>query len=67
MMRLAKKEKAEILVIECMAVNPQLQYISQEKMLEADIVVISNVRLDHLHEMGSTLPEIAVSLANVIP
>ncbi|HPX21086.1 MAG TPA: Mur ligase family protein, partial [Bacilli bacterium] len=67
MMRLAQKEKAEVLVIECMAVSPELQYISQDKMLEADIAVITNVRLDHLQEMGSSLPEIASSLANVIP
>ena len=40
----ANKQKAEILVLECMAVNPELQYISEQHILEADVTVITNVR-----------------------
>ena len=63
----AYKQKAEILVIECMAIQPELQSITQHKMLKADIVAITNVRHDHLSEMGSTLNDIAFSLANTVP
>lgn len=63
----ANREKAEILILECMAVNPELQKISEEKILNADITVITNVREDHLDEMGSNLDEIAKSLAKTIP
>lgn len=63
----AYKEKAEVLILECMAVNPEFQKISEDKILNADIGVITNVREDHLDEMGNNLEEIANSLANMIP
>lgn len=66
-MKRAKNQGAEILVIECMAVKPELQYISQHKILNADISVITNARRDHLEEMGPSLEEVAKSLGNVIP
>ena len=60
-------QNAEILVIECMAVDPALQHVAQHEMLRADIGVITNVRLDHTAEMGETLEEICDSLSNMIP
>lgn len=63
----AYKQKAEILVIECMAIQPELQYITQHKMLKADIGIITNVRHDHLTEMGESLKDIAYSLSNTVP
>lgn len=65
--RKAAVQKADILVIECMAVNPNLQYITQNKILKADISVVTNVRRDHLEVMGPTLNDVAVSLGNVMP
>ena len=65
--RQAARQKADVLVIECMAVLPEYQQISEERMLRSDIGVISNVRLDHSEEMGSTLDEIAEALSNTIP
>ncbi|MDP0494185.1 MAG: poly-gamma-glutamate synthase PgsB [Fusobacterium sp. JB021] len=56
----------EILVLECMAVKPELQKICEENILKADISVITNVREDHLDEMGKTLGEIAKSLGKMI-
>ncbi len=58
---------AEVLVVECMAVNPNLQYISENNILHSNIGVITNVRLDHTEEMGNTLEEICESLCNMIP
>lgn len=63
----ANREKADILILECMAVNPILQYICENNILKADITVITNVREDHLDEMGNTLDSIAKSLANTLP
>lgn len=63
----AIKDNSDILSIECMAVNPRLQYISQNSILKADIGILTNVRLDHTEEMGSTLEEICESLCNFIP
>lgn len=66
-LKMAAKQNAEILVIECMAVKPELQYISQNKILKADISVVTNVRRDHLLEMGPRLEDVAKSLGNVMP
>lgn len=65
--RLARREGAEILVLECMAVNPELQKIAQEQIVKSNITVITNVRYDHIFEMGDTLEEIALSLSSTIP
>lgn len=67
MLHRAAEEGAEILVLECMAVDPVLQNVTQHKMLRADVGVITNVRLDHTAEMGETLEEICNSLSNTIP
>ena len=58
---------AEALVCECMAVNPQLQKIYQEQMIQAQIGVIVNVLPDHIDEMGPTLDEIALAFTVTIP
>ncbi len=63
----AAAEGAQVLVIECMAVDPALQAVAQHQMLRADVGVITNVRLDHTEEMGQTLEEICDSLSNTIP
>ena len=63
----AAQEGADVLVIECMAVDPVLQHVSQHRMVRADVGVITNVRLDHTAEMGETLEEICDSLSNTIP
>jgi poly-gamma-glutamate synthase PgsB/CapB len=63
----AYREGAEVLITECMAVKPEYQYICENKILHADINIITNVREDHLDEMGKSLDEIASSLANTIP
>jgi poly-gamma-glutamate synthase PgsB/CapB len=50
-----------------MAVNPQYQWVSEHKMIQSTISVITNVRPDHLDEMGLTLQDNAMSLSNTIP
>lgn len=66
-LRRAAREGAECLVVECMAVNPELQYISQHKMVRADIGVITNARPDHLDVMGNTVEEVGEALCNTVP
>ena len=67
MIRRASREGAEVLILECMAVQPELQRVSQRDMVRGDVNVITNVRYDHSFEMGETLEEIAGSLSAVIP
>ncbi len=61
------KEKSEAVVIECMAVQPQYQWISEHQMVRSNIGVITNARPDHLEEMGPTDEDVALSLCNSIP
>ena len=59
--------QTEALVIECMAVNPLYQRVSQDQIVKGNIGIITNVREDHQDVMGETLEEIADSLSNTIP
>jgi len=65
--RFAAKRIAQVLVMECMAVQPQYQWITENRMLHSTLGVITNVRLDHIDVMGYSLPEIAAALGNTIP
>ncbi len=64
---LAEKLKARALVAECMAIKPELQWVSENKILQSSIGVITNARIDHVEEMGTSLEEIAASLGNTMP
>ncbi|MEO0986223.1 MAG: poly-gamma-glutamate synthase PgsB [Cyanobacteria bacterium J06639_14] len=61
------RQGAEAVVMECMAVNPVYAEWLEEKVMQAQIGIITNVRLDHTDYMGETLPAIARSLAVTIP
>jgi poly-gamma-glutamate synthase PgsB/CapB len=63
----AAKRKAEALVMECMALQPQYQWITEKQMIHSTIGIITNVRLDHVDIMGYTLPEVAKVLSKTIP
>jgi len=63
----AAKRKAQALVMECMALQPQYQTITEKHMVRSNISVMTNVRLDHTDIMGHTLPEIAQTLGRTIP
>jgi poly-gamma-glutamate synthase PgsB/CapB len=57
----------DVLVIECMAVNPVLQWITERKFVQSTISVITNSRLDHLDLMGETIQSVTKCLCNTIP
>jgi len=61
------KKKPDAIVFECMAVQPQYQWISEQKMIKSHISVLTNSRLDHIDEMGTNIEQISRSLANTIP
>lgn len=63
----AARQRADAVVIECMAVDPMLQWICEHRFVQSHIGVITNVRRDHFEEMGSSIDEVARSLANTIP
>ena len=61
------KQKPDAVVMECMAVSPQYQWISEHRIIRSTLSVITNVRKDHIDEMGVSNKEIAYSLSNTIP
>ena len=50
-----------------MAVSPELQCVSEHKMVKSTIGVITNVRQDHLEEIGAELNDMAEALKLTIP
>ena len=66
MMRLARREGAQVLVVECMAIHPEGQRASED-MLRADLAVVTNVRPDHTDVMGETREEICDALLSMRP
>ncbi len=60
------KHKPQAIVIECMAVLPEYQWICEHQFVDSTIGVITNARMDHVREMGPSLTNIANSLSNTI-
>lgn len=63
----ARREGARAIVIECMAVRPDIQKIAEEDILHSTIGVITNVRADHLDVMGPTVADAAIAISATIP
>lgn len=57
----------DIIIVECMAINPFLQEVLQRQIIRSNIVIITNIRLDHTDILGKTKQEIAVSMCASIP
>lgn len=65
--RTAVQYQAEALVIECMAVQPAYQAVSELKMVRGTHGVITNARADHLDVMGPGEEDVALALAATTP
>jgi len=63
----AEKRNVDVLIVECMAISPELQWVSEHKMVKSTIGVITNVREDHLEDVGPGLDSMAESLKLTIP
>jgi poly-gamma-glutamate synthase PgsB/CapB len=66
-MRRAARDRAQALVIECMAVRPDLQRVTEERIVRSTIGVITNIRPDHLEVMGPRLEDVAIALSSTTP
>jgi gamma-polyglutamate synthase len=58
---------AEALVVECMALQPILQSLSELRLIRATHGVITNVRPDHLDVMGPHESNVADAFAGTVP
>lgn len=58
---------AQAIVVECMALQPPLQWLSESRFLRATHGVITNARADHLDVMGPEEKDVALALAGSTP
>ncbi|MFA5498964.1 MAG: poly-gamma-glutamate synthase PgsB [Candidatus Cloacimonadia bacterium] len=65
--RYAVSLQPQAIVIECMAVNPIYQWITERKFVRSTVSVITNARQDHSDLMGPTAESVAMCLSNTIP
>ena len=63
----ARAMGARALVVECMALLPELQWLSESRFLRATHGVITNAREDHLDLMGPEEADVAAALAGTVP
>lgn len=61
------KQGIDVLLIECMALQPNYQRITEKQMIRATHGVITNIRLDHLDVMGPTIMDVAEALSGTVP
>lgn len=61
------RRKPQAVIVECMAVNPEYQWICEHKFVHSTVSVITNCRLDHILEMGPTIENVTRSLCNTLP
>jgi poly-gamma-glutamate synthase PgsB/CapB len=62
-----RKRSPGAIVIECMAVQPEFQWVCENHMVKATVGVITNSRLDHIREMGPSIQNVTRSLCNTLP
>ncbi len=65
--KFAAKRHVDVLVLECMAVMPEYQWITEHKMVKSSMGVITNIRLDHVDVMGPGIKNCTYSICNTIP
>jgi poly-gamma-glutamate synthase PgsB/CapB len=63
----ARNYGARAIVVECMALQPHLQWLSESRFLKSTHGVITNARPDHLDVMGPTESDVAMALAGTTP
>jgi len=63
----AEKLRVKALVSEMMSIHPECSFVESVQMFKPHVFVITNVRLDHLEQMGRSKEEIARCFAFSIP
>jgi len=66
-MSLAGGRNPDALILECMALQPHLQHLSETRIVQSTIGVITNARPDHLDVMGPSEEDVVKALAGTIP
>jgi len=65
--RTAARRNVKAIVIECMALQPHIQWLAEHRIVHSTCGVITNARADHLDVMGPTVQHVAYFLCNTVP
>jgi len=65
--RAALKEQSQGLIVEAMGIRPEVLGTEVKKIIRPQVLVITNVRLDHAADLGADREKIAASFAAAIP
>jgi len=65
--RRASKANVDILVLECMALSPEIQYLSGNRIVKPDYSIITNIYLDHEEIMGNNLKKVKEAIFLSVP
>ncbi len=65
--RKAASRSVQALVVELMSYSPESMYTESCRMLRPHILVLTNVRMDHIAQAGNTIEEIAGNFGRSIP
>ncbi|MCX7028452.1 MAG: poly-gamma-glutamate synthase PgsB [Spirochaetes bacterium] len=65
--RRAASLSAQAIVVECMAINPESQKVFEAALIHSTLGVITNARVDHRDQMGTSVEETAIALASTVP
>lgn len=63
----AVRKKVNAVVIECMAVHPETQWVSEHRLIKSTIGIITNIREDHQDVYGPSLEDAARALKSTVP
>ncbi len=67
LLKLGAELKVDALVSELMSIHPECSFVESAQMHNPHILVITNVRLDHIAQMGTTRGDIACCFASSFP
>ncbi len=57
------KQNVQAMVVECMAIMPENQYMMGEEMVRPTMTIVTNARVDHVAEIGETEEQTVETLA----
>jgi len=66
-LEIGAKLRIDACVVELMGIHPEAIYVESQEIFKPHILVLTNVRLDHMEKMGRTKDSIASCFAGAIP
>ena len=61
------QQQPDAVVLECMALKPELQWTEATQIVQPTVAVVTNARPDHLDVMGPTVTQVTEAFVNAIP